>query len=687
MNWQTRIRIFLRISILTCCLGSGWAWAQGDIGAIRKEIANSSGLKKLQLYNQLAGAYFPQSPTQTINAASKVLELASGTKNQTSPEDHGKIMRCEVDANNWIGQAWMEEGRNQRAKGYFKRAEEMASNIGYVKGITTANTHLEEIRQKGFKLVDAVEGLINDEEIKEAVGQIKTGGRLLSLEGQAEIAYNKGEYEEAINYFLRMIPILQANSDTARISKTYYRISDAFTALGRIQQADEYAALASGRKAPIVLKPDETSAPPGEPEDADQTQEETESFLAEMEEIIGQEEKMEATILAKTQDLEAQKGEALREAERLERTGNKVAARQKIAEARGYQNQIYALEKQREDAAKKMDKMREEIEQLSVQNELKEEKNNYLILSLSLLTALMGLIAYLLFSKRISHRQLTNAYEELEDTHQQLISTQTQLVTAEKMASLGQLTAGIAHEINNPVNFISGNIDPLKEDISQLLSILQAYEEKISQQRLENSFSEVEQLKQEMELDYVKEEIQALLEGIEEGASRTTEIVKGLRTFARVDEGQPKTFDLQAGIESTLSLLKNQLQGIDVIHDFADIPQIEGYPGKLNQVFMNLLTNAIQAMPKGGWIRISTKDLGEAVEIRIQDTGKGFPAADRHKIFEPFYTTKSIGEGTGLGLSISLGIIEQHHGTIEIDSMEGHGTEAVIVLPKHFRLG
>jgi signal transduction histidine kinase len=257
-----------------------------------------------------------------------------------------------------------------------------------------------------------------------------------------------------------------------------------------------------------------------------------------------------------------------------------------------------------------------------------------------------------------------------------------QLVQAEKMASLGQLTAGIAHEINNPINFVSSNIEPLKNDISDVLEVLHKYEEVIENKSLKIHFQKVEERKHELELDYVQEEIHALLKGIEEGAVRTKEIVKGLRIFSRLDENDIKQFNVHEGLDSTLTLLKSKLgDRIEVIKQYGTLPLIEGYPGKINQVFMNILTNAVHATPQKGKITITTYMQEDTVRICIRDTGTGMTPEVKRRIFEPFFTTKDVGEGTGLGLAISFGVIEQHKGKITVESEVGKGTEFIITLP------
>ncbi len=271
---------------------------------------------------------------------------------------------------------------------------------------------------------------------------------------------------------------------------------------------------------------------------------------------------------------------------------------------------------------------------------------------------------------------------DLEHTMQQLQRTQYLLVQAEKMASLGQLTAGIAHEINNPVNFVSSNVKPLKRDIDDVLSVMAEYERAIAADHLQGKFSDAEKLKTKLDFKFLLEEINSLLKGIEDGAQRTFEIVKGLRNFSRLDEEGKKLADINLGLESTLLMLKHQLKNrIEVIKDFGDLPQILCFPGKLNQVFMNILSNACQAIDGPGKIFVKTTYADDIVKVSIKDTGRGMSDEVKEHIFEPFFTTKDVGEGTGLGLSITFGIIQDHDGNIEVFSEPDKGAEFVITLP------
>lgn len=278
---------------------------------------------------------------------------------------------------------------------------------------------------------------------------------------------------------------------------------------------------------------------------------------------------------------------------------------------------------------------------------------------------------------------------ELEKTNRNLKETQTQLVDAEKMASLGQLTAGISHEINNPINFVVSNIKPLKRDVQEILMILDKYNEIKDASDLQKKLDEINALKKKLDSDYLREEINQLLKGIDEGANRTSEIVKGLKNFARSDEGDLKKINIHEGIDATLTLLNNSITNLNikVNKNYAELPDIECYPGKINQVLMNLLSNAIDALKftknenKAGVISIETQLINNNAIIKITDNGMGIPEAKISKIFDPFYTTKDVGEGTGLGLSIVYGIIKSHNGKIEVHSEENKNTTFTVILP------
>jgi signal transduction histidine kinase len=279
--------------------------------------------------------------------------------------------------------------------------------------------------------------------------------------------------------------------------------------------------------------------------------------------------------------------------------------------------------------------------------------------------------------------KITHSFIELENTVEELKKTQNQLLEAEKMASIGQLTAGIAHEINNPINFVSSNISPLRMNLRELKEILETYRLATANGIENEKIQYAKELERKYDLDYLINEVDQLLEGIAEGASRTKEIVHGLRNFSRSDEHELKSASVHDGLDSTLLLLNNLLKNrieVEKIYD-ENLQSIECYPGQLNQVFMNILNNAIQAIEGPGKITVKTRRIRNRAVIWISDSGKGIPREHMNRIFDPFFTTKEVGEGTGLGLSISYGIIQQHKGLIKVTSKPGKGTTFKISLP------
>ncbi len=261
-------------------------------------------------------------------------------------------------------------------------------------------------------------------------------------------------------------------------------------------------------------------------------------------------------------------------------------------------------------------------------------------------------------------RELEGKNRQLEDKNQQILRTQEQLVQSEKMASLGQLVAGVAHEINNPVSFISSGLPTLRRDVDQLSDF-------VPEELRDPRFGEI------------RGRIGSLVEVIAEGARRTSDIVKNLRVFSRLDEAELKTVDLHQGLDSSLGLLQNLTRNrIQVVRNYGTLPAVQCYGSQINQVFMNLMVNAVQAIDGEGTLTITTAPAGERhVEIGIRDDGCGMSEPVKRKMFDPFFTTKPVGEGTGLGLSISHGILESHGATVEVDSRPGEGTELKITLP------
>lgn len=272
--------------------------------------------------------------------------------------------------------------------------------------------------------------------------------------------------------------------------------------------------------------------------------------------------------------------------------------------------------------------------------------------------------------------------KELEDANNELKNTQAMMVHSEKMRSLGQLVAGITHEINNPVNFIHGNMVHLENYSTILLNIINLYES-YEIDLSEEKQNELKKLKEKVEFDFLKDDLPMLIKSCQEGTERTKNIILDLKNFSRLDEMVINDVDLPREIDTTLHILHNKIKNkIEIVKDYdGSIPLIEGYGGQLNQVFMNILDNACYAIQEKGTIYIRLKKSGKNVIIEFEDTGCGMNKEQLKKIFEPFFTTKPVGSGTGLGMSISYKVIQKHNGLISVDSIEGKGTTFRIELP------
>ncbi|MEN6585544.1 MAG: ATP-binding protein [Sulfuricella sp.] len=272
---------------------------------------------------------------------------------------------------------------------------------------------------------------------------------------------------------------------------------------------------------------------------------------------------------------------------------------------------------------------------------------------------------------------------ELQAANHKLAEAQDQLLQAEKMASIGQLAAGVAHEINNPVGYVASNLSALERNLNDLLSVLDAGERLADSMTGESpELLALRALKEKVNLAYLREDLHDILAESKEGLDRVKKIVLDLKTFSHVDEAEWTVADLHAGLESTLNIVWNELKyKAEVVKEYGQLPEIECLPAQLNQVFMNLLVNAAQAIESHGTITLRTGQEGNRVWVAVSDTGKGIAPENVGRVFDPFFTTKPVGKGTGLGLSLSYGIVKKHHGQIEVESVLGQGTTFRVWLP------
>ncbi|RLC32505.1 MAG: hybrid sensor histidine kinase/response regulator [Deltaproteobacteria bacterium] len=299
-------------------------------------------------------------------------------------------------------------------------------------------------------------------------------------------------------------------------------------------------------------------------------------------------------------------------------------------------------------------------------------------------------------TKPFSSRELlvrVKAGERIIQLEENIHNVQQQLLQSEKMASIGQLAAGVAHEINNPTGFVNSNLTTLSEYQRDIKGVIGQYRKLISDlgtvlpdglspPALAEQITEIRKRETEIDIDFILDDIDDLIRDCREGTERIKKIVIDLKDFAHPGEDEKKSVDINQGLESTLNVVWNELKyKADVRKDYGDIPIVEGYPQQLNQVFMNILVNAAQAIEERGEIRISTRKVNGYVEVSISDTGSGIPEENLPRIFDPFFTTKEVGKGTGLGMNVAYNIIRKHNGSIDVKSKVGEGTTFRIRIP------
>lgn len=280
--------------------------------------------------------------------------------------------------------------------------------------------------------------------------------------------------------------------------------------------------------------------------------------------------------------------------------------------------------------------------------------------------------------------ELLQANKELKVLNSKLSDAKNKLIQSEKLASIGQLAAGVAHEINNPIGFIFSNFGTLEQYLQDLFQMLAAYEEAEASMTDVDAVARIRELREELDIEYLKEDIPTLMRESRDGIQRVRKIVQDLKDFSRVDARQEwESVNLHHGIDSTLNIVNNEIKyKADVVKQYGDLPEVQCLPSELNQVFMNLLVNAAHAITKErGTITIRTGTEGAEAWVEIADDGAGIPAENLERIFDPFFTTKPVGQGTGLGLSLSYGIVQKHSGRMEVTSEVGKGTTFRVTIP------
>lgn len=286
--------------------------------------------------------------------------------------------------------------------------------------------------------------------------------------------------------------------------------------------------------------------------------------------------------------------------------------------------------------------------------------------------------------RKLSEEALHREKEEQQTLIKKLETAHNQLLQSEKMASIGQLAAGVAHEINNPIGYVSSNLGSLGQYMEKLIGVIEAYERAEPDLSASPLLEEIRSLKREAEWEYFRQDVRDLLKESAEGITRVKRIVQDLKDFSHVDQAEWQSVDLHKGIDSTLNIVRSEIRyNAEVVREYGAIPPVECMASQLNQVFMNMLINASHAIGDGnhGKITIRTGTENGMVWVEFSDTGKGIAPENLNRIFDPFFTTKPVGKGTGLGLSLSFGIIEKHHGRIEVESEVGNGATFRVWLP------
>ncbi len=614
---------------------------------------------------------------------------------QTFVEIEDKTGQANLLSN--IGAIYFNQGWDAKAIEYYLESLQVSEEIGDKLRMATVLSNIGAVYNNNPSTHDkALDYYLKALPLSEEMGYKAGTGTISANIGEIYLA--KGNDEEALVYFNKAIVLLEETNTKERVAFCLNNIGKVYTKRGEFTKAMEYhqQALATAEAIPAKL-------------------EITQSLIdiGQLYNKMGNVAKAHATF-KRAEAVALELGAFLQLKNVFEGLALTYSQMGDFKRAFDYQNQLlnvkdtlYNAETNKKivnlQANYESDKKQAQIDLLTKDKELQESAlQQQALVRNALLVGLLFILvfAFVLFknyqNKAYANRLLTLKNQEinqqkeeiaaqrdhLEKTYNNLVNAQGQLVQAEKMASLGQLTAGVAHEINNPINFVSAGIDSLRANFSDIMEVVQEYLSLNPAEDNQQKLKRLHHLKQEAELEELIEESEQLFKSIKNGAVRTTEIVKSLKNFTRLDESNLKKADIHEGIDSTLVILGSQLKDrIKVIKKYSPLEPINCYPGQLNQVFMNILSNAVQAIKGEGIISIQTYTQGAWAVISIKDSGIGMHEEVKKRIFEPFYTTKDVGEGTGLGLSITYGIIEKHRGKIEVNSAYGRGTEFILYLP------
>lgn len=656
-----------------------------------RAIANPKVLQKLnQLHQQIEAAGWVEEEIWVQNLLSKEhfilgqMTEAIQYQNKTlllvkQHKDSLEVASCLLD----LGRLYFNEEQYSSALKYFMESLRLRERYGSKKGsIALVYTHIGRVHAQLNDLKAAEQYLQKAYQIKaEAQDTVALGMINISM---AEVYRRAKKYDLSEQNFKRDIPKRLQNNNLEGVMECYRGLADLYTDWGKYPQAAHYYEenLKIARQLNRIRVVGRLTL-----------------RLAHVYEQQGQISKanqllQQAGVVAQSvQSVALQRNTYEKLAVLHAREGNFEGAYSYLRKAGILRDSILNENTQKmlsELRAKfELEQKERAIAELDRQNKAQERLRNLLLLGIATLSLLVIGVIYLNVSRRKAYQKLSHEQQqtqqllsEKEQLLQNLHHTQLHLVQAEKMASLGILTAGIAHELNNPIGYINASVSALKMDFLELNPI------RAKLLALQNSTQPTHDLQailadlDQLNAVYLFEEMSKLMQSIEKGAHRTSEIVAGLKTFAR-DTGESfLPSNLHEGLDAAITLLNHKLNNEIVVHrQYGDLPLIACQFSKLNQVFINLLDNAIQAVGSVGEVFIKTWHDTQNAYIAIKDTGTGIDQATQQRIFEPFFTTKEVGKGTGLGLSISYAIVQQHRGHIEVESQPNAGTTFTVCLP------